>query len=90
MPVFNVSCTYKSNGVKRSGPIVANNSKEALEIASARWDASENDPEFQWTVEHRPDPEGTYERMLKEAETRRLSYEAYDYYSMPVTTRRRR
>lgn len=75
--VFNVEAEYLPNGNRRSRPVVADDMDEARMIAQVDWDIKDNDPLIVWRVAERPDPEGNLERMLQDAERRRLEAEFY-------------
>jgi hypothetical protein len=77
MAVFHVAATYKPNGVRKSRPIVADDGEEARQIAEVEWNINENDPDFSWEIAARPDPDGNYERLLIDAEQRRLRAEMW-------------
>lgn len=77
MAVFNVTATYRPNGNSRTRPIVADDGEQARQIAEAEWDIDVNDPSFAWQIVPRPDPDGNYERLLLDAERRRLEAEYY-------------
>jgi hypothetical protein len=77
MAVFNVEAEYLPNGNRRSRPIVADDEQDAIQIAHAEWDIADRDPLFKWTVAPRPDPDGHYERLLLDAERRRMEAEYY-------------
>lgn len=87
MPVYEVAATYKPNGNRRSRPIVADDADHAKAIAEVEWEIPENDPDFEWNIYTRPDPDGKYERLLVDAERRRLEDE---YYRMPALKTRGR
>lgn len=72
-------------GNRTSRPIVAENADAAIEVMAAEHNVTVGDPAFTFVAKERNNPE--LERMLREAEARRLEA---DYYRMPVTTRRRR
>lgn len=73
------------NGNRVSRPIVADNADDAIELMAAEHDVTPGDPQFTFVAKEKNNPE--LERMLREAEARRLDA---DFYKMPVTTRRRR
>jgi hypothetical protein len=79
MAIFNVTMTAP-NGNSLSRPFIADDPEDAIEMASAEWDVPEDSDEFTFDVQPRPDPEGNYERLLKDAECRRLEHE---FYRMP-------
>lgn len=77
MAVFTVEAEYLPNGNKRSRPVVADDAEEAQALAQADWDIADNDPLFKWVVTPRADPDGHCERLLLDAERRRLENEYY-------------
>ena len=77
MAVFTVTATYTPNGNSRSRPFVADDATDAEQQARAEWEIADHDPEFSVTVRHDRDPEGTMERLLRDAERRRLDNEYY-------------
>lgn len=77
MGVYTVTATYLPNGNSRSRPFVADDATDAEQQARAEWDIADHDPEFSVTVRHDRDPEGTMERLLREAEIRRREHEFY-------------
>ena len=87
MPVYEVAAIYTPNGNRRSRPIVADDADHAKAIAEVDWEIAENDPQFTWDIYCRPDEDGRMERLLRDAERRRLEDE---YYAMPAQKTRGR
>jgi hypothetical protein len=85
MAVFNVEATYTPNGNRTSRPVVADDAEQARQMAEAEWDIAVNDPRFTWVVTQQSDTDGITERLLLDAERRRLENEYYAF-----TPRRRR
>lgn len=86
MPVFTVTLTA-INGNSVSRPFIADDPDDAVAMAATEWDVAEGDTSCTFDVAPRPDPDGNYERLLKEAECRRLEA---DYYRMPPVPARGR
>jgi hypothetical protein len=86
MAVFHVTLT-SPNGNSVSRPFIADDPDDAVAMAATEWDVAEGDTSCTFDVTPRPDPDGNYERLLKDAECRRLEHE---FYRMPAVPARGR
>ena len=71
MPIYEVMHLYKPNGNRISRPMVATSAEEAIDLREGELEIAADDPHFEVTVREIPDPDGSYEALLREAERRR-------------------
>jgi hypothetical protein len=79
MAVFDVTVTYRPTGTSTSRPVVAEDGEQARQMAEAEWDIEPDDPDAEWSVTQRPDPDGHTERVLMDMERRRLEAEMWRF-----------